>query len=103
MEDQQFKGCVYETFTFIDCDQEEKFSKDSQLEWQQVGNGNVQLEFCKGNLASAYICSNRSLSLKLEVFSNKAAFIFQVIRSQYDAVFIIPEGERAHHVQVKEW
>lgn len=103
LEDQQFKGCVYETFTFIDCDQAEKFSKDSQLEWQQVGRGNVQLEFCKRNLASAYMCSNRSLSSKLEVFSNKVAFIFQVIRSQYDAIFIIPGGERAHHEQVKEW
>lgn len=103
LEDQQFKGCVYETFTFIDCDQAEKFSKDSQLEWQQVGRGNVQLEFCKRNLASVYMCSNRSLSSKLEVFSNKVAFIFQVIRSQYDAIFIIPGGERAHHEQVKEW
>ena len=103
MEDQQFKGCVYETFTFIDCDQAEKFSKDSQLEWQQVAKGSVQLEFCKQKLASAYICSNRSLSTKLEVFSNKAAFIFQVIPSQYDAIFIIPGGERAHHVPVKQW
>lgn len=104
MEDRQFKGCVYdETFAFMDCDHAETFSKDSQLEWLEVGRGNIQLELCKRNLESAYIYSNSSLSLLFEVFPNTAAFILQVLCSQHDAIFITRGGESAHHVQVKGW
>lgn len=87
----------------MDCDHAETFSKDSQLEWLEVGRGNIQLELCKRNLESAYIYSNSSLSLLFEVFPNTAAFILQVLCSQHDAIFITRGGESAHHVQVKGW
>lgn len=38
-----------------------------------------------------------------EVFSNKMAFILQVLCCQHDIIFIICGGERAHHAQVKGW
>lgn len=61
------------------------------------------LNFASETLHLAYICSNSSLNLMFEVFSNKMTFILQVLCSQHDIIFITHGGEGAHCVQVKGW